>query len=113
MSTVNTAPAALATPRNLKPCTSLSELATVVSTLQSTLMTLMETRPRPTPSLQPSAIADVEDIHRDINDLIQQVEPDSGVLGEFTDFINHQTERVGETVGEKLASVLNKLLRVN
>ena len=111
MPTVKMAPAALGAPPKSE-ASSFSELATAVSTLQSTVLTLMEARPRPTPSPQLSAVVDGEDIDRDIFDLVQLVEPDSGVLGEFTDLVNHQTERVGEPVGEKLASVLNKLLRV-
>ena len=54
---------------------------------------------------------DREDIDWDIEELIQ-LEPDSGGLREFTNMINHQSEQVGNPVGEKIASVINKLLRV-
>ncbi|XP_072180262.1 uncharacterized protein [Diadema setosum] len=102
-----TAPAALGAPPN-ESCSAsrFSELATAVSTLQSTVMSLLDTQAPPAPQEQPPRD---DDIDMEIEELVQQ---DSGVLGEFSDMVEHQSEPVGAAVSGKLANIVNKLIRL-
>ena len=78
------------------------------SDIQRLLNQPVDTR-APSPNASTEQVTHDKDIDLEIDDLVQQ---DSGVLDEFSDMIEHQAEPVGKGVSDKLANIINKLLRV-